>query len=42
MKLAAAPKSIEEARVIMTLGVHSKTAFSSLVASELKKTIENE
>lgn len=42
MKLAAAPKSSEDVRVIMTLGVHFKTAFSLFAASDIKKTIESE
>ena len=42
LKLAAVPKNDEESRVIMTLGTHAKTIFSSFAASELKKTVEKE
>ena len=42
LKLAAAPKNDEESRVVMTLGVHSKIAFSLFAASKLKKKIEKE
>ena len=42
LKLAAASKSSEEARIIMTLGIHSKMVFSLFAASDIKKAIENE
>ena len=42
LKLATVPKSDHDVRVIMTLGIHSKMAFSLFAASDLKKTIENE
>ena len=42
LKLAAAPKSDEESRAIATIGAHSKTAFSSFAASDLKKRVVKE
>ena len=42
LKLAAAPKSDEESRAIATVGAHSKTAFSSFAASDLKKRVVKE
>ena len=42
LKLAAIPKTEQESRVIMMVGIHSKIAFSSFIASKLKKSIEKE
>ena len=41
LKLAAVPKSDDDVRVIMMLGIHSKMAFSLFAASDLEKAIEN-
>ena len=42
LKLAAIPKTEQESRVVMMVGIHSKIAFSSFIASKLKKSIEKE
>ena len=42
LKLAAVPKTDEESRVIMMLGLHSKIIFSSFAGSKLKKKLQSE
>ena len=39
LKLAAAPKADDESRVIMTIGTHSRIAFSSFPAAKLNKRV---
>ena len=40
LRLAAAPKTEEESRVMTTLGIHWKIIFSSFAASKLKRRVE--